>query len=84
MMRCAPAMPINHLMPAASARVVPVATPLFGGLPRKIERPHLRCPHVGHPSMIMLPDIVRGPRSGWAPARAMRLPSHIYAPEGGR
>jgi len=49
MMRCAPAMPINQPMPAASSRVFPVATPLLGGLPGKIERPHLHGPHVGHP-----------------------------------
>lgn len=49
MMRCAPAMPINQLMPAASSLVVPVATALLGGLPGKTERPHLRAPHLGHP-----------------------------------
>ena len=49
MMRCAPAMPITALMPAASSLVVPVATALSGGLPGKTERPHRRAPHVGHP-----------------------------------
>ena len=50
MMRCAPALPINQLMPAASSRKRPVATPLWGGLPGKIERPHpFSNPHAGHP-----------------------------------
>jgi hypothetical protein len=50
-------MPIYQLMPAASSCHVPVATPLLGGLPGKIERPHLfGDPHVGHPSIIMSPD----------------------------
>ena len=50
MMRCAPAMPISQLMPAASSRESPVATPLLGGRPGKNERPHLLGgPHVGHP-----------------------------------
>ena len=50
MMRCAHALPITQLMPAASSRKHPVATSLLGGLPGKIERPHLFSdPHVGHP-----------------------------------
>ncbi len=49
MMRCAPAMPINQLMPAVSSRAVPVATALLGGLPGKIERPRLDRLYVGHP-----------------------------------
>ena len=50
MMRYAPAMPIYQLMPAASSLGVPVATPLLGGLPGEIERPHpFSSPHVGHP-----------------------------------
>lgn len=50
MMRCAPAMPISQLMPAASSCESPVATPLLGALPGKNERPHLfGGPHVGHP-----------------------------------
>jgi hypothetical protein len=57
MMRCAHALPITQLMPAASSRKHPVATPLLGGLPGKIERPHpsvTRTP--GTPSIIMSPD----------------------------
>jgi len=50
MMRCAPALPIYQLMPAAGSRKVPVATPMVGGLPGKIERPQLfGDPRVGHP-----------------------------------
>ena len=49
-MRCARALPIPPLMPAASSLHRPVATPLVGGLPGKIERPHpFGSPHVGHP-----------------------------------
>ena len=49
-MRCARALPITPLMPAASSRKVPVATPLLGGLPGKNERSHpFGSPHVGHP-----------------------------------
>jgi hypothetical protein len=49
-MRCARALPIHPLMPAAGSLQCPVATPLLGGLPGKIERPHLfGSPHVGHP-----------------------------------
>ena len=49
-MRCARALPITQLMPAASSRSFPVATPLLGGLPGKNERPHdFASPHVGHP-----------------------------------
>jgi hypothetical protein len=49
-MRCARALPIEQLMPAASSRQIPVATPLLGGLPGKNERSHLfGGPHVGHP-----------------------------------
>jgi hypothetical protein len=39
-MRCVRALPIFQLMPAASSRKPPVATPLLGGLPEKTERPH--------------------------------------------
>ena len=56
-MRCARALPITQLMPAAGSRGVPVATPLLGGLPGKNERPHpspARTP--GTPSIIMSPD----------------------------
>ena len=49
-MRHAPALPTLQLMPAAGSRSVPVATPLLGGLPGKIERSHpFGSPHVGHP-----------------------------------
>jgi hypothetical protein len=47
-MRCARALPIHPLMPAAGSRHDPVATPSLGGLPGKIERPH-PSPHAGHP-----------------------------------
>ena len=56
-MRCARALPINHLMPAASSRKSPVATRCLGGRPGKNERPHpspARTP--GTPSIIMSPD----------------------------
>ena len=51
MKRCAPAMPIYQLMPAAGSRKAPVATPIVGGLPGKTERPHPPSvtPHAGHP-----------------------------------
>lgn len=57
-MSCVRALPITQLMPAASSRKSPVATPLLGGRPGKNERPHLfGSPHVGHPpSIIMSPD----------------------------
>src|ERR1700739_514377 len=49
-MRCAPALPKQQLMPAASSSSSPVATPVLGGLPGKTERPHpFTSPHVGHP-----------------------------------
>ena len=49
-MRCARALPIQQLMPAASSLTDPVATPLLGGLPGKNERSHpFGSPHVGHP-----------------------------------
>ena len=47
-MCCVRALPIFQLMPAVGSRKVPVATPLLGGLPGKIERPH-PSPPVGHP-----------------------------------
>ena len=56
-MRCAHALPIVQLMPAASSRKTPVATPLLGGLPGKIERPHpSQARTSGTPSIIMSPD----------------------------
>ena len=49
-MRCARALPITQLMPAASSSKAPAATPLRGGRPGEIERPHLfGSPHAGHP-----------------------------------
>jgi hypothetical protein len=55
-MRCARALPIQ-LMPAASSRSSPVATPLLGGLPAKNERPHPSPARTsGTPSIIMSPD----------------------------
>jgi hypothetical protein len=49
-MRYARALPITPLMPAAGSHKLPVATPLLGGLPGKIERPHpFSDPHAGHP-----------------------------------
>jgi len=49
-MRCLRALPIYPLMPAAGSQETPVATPLLGGFPGKIERPHhFGCPHLGHP-----------------------------------
>jgi hypothetical protein len=57
-MRCARALPIHPLMPAAGSPAVPVATPLLGGLPGKIERSHpFSDPRTsGTPSIIMSPD----------------------------
>ena len=55
-MRCARALPMNHLMPAASSSKVPAAT-RPGGRPGKNERPHpspARTP--GIPSIIMSPE----------------------------
>jgi hypothetical protein len=44
------ALPITQLMPAASSRNFPAATPLLGGPPGKNERPHpFGSPRVGHP-----------------------------------
>ena len=49
-MRRVRALPIFQLMPAVGSRKTPVATPLLGGLPGKIERPHFfASPHAGHP-----------------------------------
>jgi len=56
-MRYAPALPINQLMPAASSRNTPAATPARVDRPGKKERPHpVGSPHAGHPSIIMSPD----------------------------
>ena len=71
-MRCVHALPTNQLMPAAGSRPSPVATPLWGGLPGKIERPHpFGSPRVGHPinhhvagSSSVDPDKFFGPLRG--------------------
>ena len=56
-MRCARALPILPLMPAASSLQCPLATPHLGGLPGKIERPHPSAARTsGTPSIIMSPD----------------------------
>jgi hypothetical protein len=56
-MRCARALPIFQLMPAVGSRMAPVATPLLGGLPGEIERPHTSVARTsGTPSIIMSPD----------------------------
>src|SRR6476619_2781749 len=75
-MRCARALPTLQLMPAASSRRSPVVTPLLGGLPGKIERPHLlwqpacRAPH---PSSCRR-TVVRGPRYVlWSPSGTPRM-----------
>jgi hypothetical protein len=50
-MRYTRALPITQLMPAASSRTTPAATPLLGGRPGENERPHpfWQPAHVGHP-----------------------------------
>ncbi len=49
-MRHTRALPTNQLMPAASSRKSPAATPVLGGPPGKNERPHpFASPHVGQP-----------------------------------
>jgi hypothetical protein len=56
-MRCARALPINQLMPAASSSKAPVATRCLDGRPGKTERPHpLTARTPGTPSIIMSPD----------------------------
>src|SRR6516162_6043045 len=57
------AMPIDHLMSAVSSLNPPGATPTRGGSPAEIERPHpCEARTSGTPSIIMSPDLVRGPR----------------------
>ena len=58
-MRCVRALPITQLMPAAGSLGAPVATLVLGGLPGKIERPHLFASprRSGTPSIIMSPDL---------------------------
>ena len=49
-MRYARALPTTQLMPAASSRTSPAATPPLGGRPGENERPHpFGGPHTGHP-----------------------------------
>ena len=56
-MRCARALPITQLMPAASSRIVLSPPRLLGGCPGKNERPHpLAARTSGTPSIIMSPD----------------------------
>jgi len=56
-MRCARALPMNQLMPAAGSLESPVATRCPGGRPGKNERPHpLTARTPGTPSIIMSPD----------------------------
>jgi hypothetical protein len=51
------ALPTNQLMPAASSRKRPAATPVLGGPPGKNERPHPSLARTsGNPSIIMSPD----------------------------
>ena len=46
-----------QLMPAASSRNSPAATPVLGGPPGKNERPHLLLARTSdNPSIIMAPD----------------------------
>ena len=63
-MRCARALPINQLMPAASSRNSPAATSsLWGGPPQRLsDRTPSAARTPGTPSIIMSPDLVRGPR----------------------
>src|ERR1700694_2073981 len=77
-MRCARALPINHLMPAASSRKSPVATRCLGGRPGKNERPHPSpARKQGTPSIIVSP--VRRPwtqtRLAPGPHRAPTAPN---------
>ena len=72
-MRCARALPVTELMPAVGSRTSPVATPLLGGLPGKIERPHpFGSPHVGHP----IHHHVAGPRP-WTQIRLGAGTRHV-------
>ena len=56
-MRCARALPIHQLMPAASSRKTPVATPLCVDFPKRLSgRTPLAARTSGTPSIIMSPD----------------------------
>jgi hypothetical protein len=80
-MRHTRALPLTQLMPAASSRKSPAATPLLGGRPGKNERPH-PFPHTGHP----IDHHVAGP-SSVDPDKAgrwhalTRLPHHVLSQE---
>jgi hypothetical protein len=51
------ALPTNQLMPAASSRKAPEATPVLGGPPEKNERSRPSLARTsGNPSIIMSPD----------------------------
>jgi hypothetical protein len=77
-MRCARALPIYPLMPAVGSLGVPVATPLLGGLPGKIERPHLN-PRGGHP----INHHVAG-RRPWTQIRLGAGTRNVVSPSHGR
>ena len=82
-MRCARALPILPLMPVVSSLQCPVATPLLGGLPGKIERPHpFGSPHVGHPihHHVAGPSSVDPDKAGRRHAPT-RLPHHVLSRE---
>jgi len=61
-MHHARAMPTNHLMPAASSLTRTVATHPGLDVPERLSGRTLTSPRVGHPILIMSPDLVRGPR----------------------
>jgi hypothetical protein len=82
-MRCTRALPINHLMPAASSRKIPVATPApVGGLPGKTERPHLQQParRAPHPSSCRRTSSADPDKAGRRHAPT-RLPHHVLSRE---
>ena len=62
-MRDTRALPTNQLMPAAGSPDLPAATPRWVDLPERMSgRTPLVTRTSGNPSIIMSPDIVRGPR----------------------
>ena len=60
-MRCA-CRAHTHVMPAASSLTRTVATHPRADDPERLSGRTLDSPHVGHPILIMSPDLVRGPR----------------------
>ena len=74
-MRPTRALPTTQLMPAASSRKSPAATPLPGGRPGKNERPH-PFPHAGHP----IDHHVAGPSSVDPDKAGRRHPQHTHLP----